>query len=68
MSQQKPSLDAILARVSGGDNIRFYQDFDGGQWVELSSGWLFKKKTKHRLDPNDMMTVRNSIKSRTGRS
>src|ERR1700730_3157946 len=58
------NLSLVMRRVDAGDKVRVCQDFYGKQWVQLTTGRLFKRRTRVELPPNDLMQVKAAVKSR----
>jgi hypothetical protein len=59
-------LAFVMQRVDEGDKVQIFQDFYGRQWLELSRGWLLKRKTRVQLKADEMMKVRAVLDSRRG--
>ena len=57
-------MSLIKQRLEAGDRIWFYQDFYGRQWIELRNFWVFWKKKKIKLDPEEVSQVKAMIRSR----
>ena len=57
-------MSLIKQRLEAGDRIWFYQDFYGRQWIELRNFWVFWKKKKIKLDPEEVSLVKAMIRSR----
>ena len=54
----------VLSLISDGAKVRFVQDYYGGEWVELTTGWILKTTTRHKLHPEDVRTVRSAVRAR----
>jgi hypothetical protein len=55
-------LEFILDRVRSGDKLRFFQDYYGGQWVEVTSGWLIKRKTRIDMQSDEVLALKSALR------
>jgi hypothetical protein len=54
----------VLRRLESGDRIRFVQGYYGQQWIELSRGWLLRRKTRITLPPDQIMQIKRALEQR----
>lgn len=57
-------LSMIQSRIASGDRVRFYNDFYGGQWIELRPRWQFWRKTRLRLDAAEAYALKARLRER----
>lgn len=55
------NLAFVMERLKQGDKIRFFQDYFGKQWIELSRGWLLERKVRVAV------RLRHALRSRKRR-
>lgn len=53
----------VLERIARGDQIRFYHDYFGEQGVELASGRILRRRRKISLTPDQMMKIKDALRS-----
>lgn len=58
------NLAFVYQRVEAGDRIRFFHDYYGRQWVELSRGWFLTHKTRVYLAPQEILQLKASLRRR----
>ena len=61
MEKRKHDLSFVMQRIAAGDRARFFHDYFGQQGVELSRGWIFKRKTRVSLPPREIARVKDSL-------
>jgi hypothetical protein len=54
----------VKERIAAGDKARFFQDHYGQRWIELRRGWIFKRKTRVRLLPDEIMQAKAALQAR----
>ena len=54
-------LPSVFERVESGDKVRFFQNFYGRQWIEVTRGWLLKRKTRVYLADDKIMQVKRAL-------
>ena len=57
-------MSMIKERLEAGDKVWFYQDYYGRQWIELRNTWLFWKKKKIKLDPDEVFQLKQMLRGR----
>ena len=57
-------LSFVFQRVELGDRIKFFHDFYGRQWIELSRGWLLKRRTRVYLAAEEILEVKKALERR----
>lgn len=57
-------LSFVKQRIAAGDHTRFSHDYYGQQWIELRRGWIFKRKTRVRLLPEEIMQAKAALRAR----
>jgi len=45
----------VKQRIAAGDQARFFHDYFGQQWIELKRGRIFKRKSRVRLLPDEII-------------
>jgi hypothetical protein len=55
------AVNDVVARVEAGERIRFCQDFYGRQWVELTRGWLLRRRRRIMLSAQDIMLIKSAL-------
>jgi hypothetical protein len=58
------NLQIVKERIAAGDGVRFYHDHYGQQWIELRRGWVFKRKTRIKLLPDELMQAKAALQER----
>ncbi len=54
-------VSKIIDRVKAGDRIRFYRGFYGEQWVELSSGRIFRRRQRSNLSAAEVEEIKKTL-------
>ena len=57
-------LSFVKESISAGDHARFFLDYYGQQWVELRRGWIFRRKTRVRLSPDEIAQAKAALRAR----
>ena len=57
-------LSFVRERIAAGDQARFFHDYYGQQWIELGRGRIFKRKTRVRLLPEEIMQAKAALEGR----
>ena len=60
-------LSFVRKRIAAGDQARFFHDHYGQQWIELRCGRIFKRKTRVRLLPEEIMQAKAALQGRQPR-
>jgi hypothetical protein len=61
MEERKHDLSFVMQRIAAGDRARFFYDYFGQQGVELSRGWIIKRKTRVSLSPLEIARVKDAL-------
>ena len=56
-------LSFVKQRIAVGDQARFFHDHYGQQWI-LRRGRIFKRKTRVRLLPDEIMQAKAALRAR----
>ena len=54
----------VKQRIGAGDQARFFHDHFGQQWIELKRGRMFKRKSRVRLLPDEIMQAKAALRAR----
>jgi len=57
-------LSFVMQRIAAGDRARFFHAHFGEQGVELSRGWIFKRRTRVSLHPEEIARVKDVLHAR----
>ena len=57
-------LAFIQSRIASGDRVRFYHDFYGGNWIELTPRWQFWRKKRMQLGPVEVTQLKSILRER----
>ena len=57
-------LSFVMQRIAAGDRARFFHAYFGQQGVELSRGWIFKRRTRVSLHPEEIARVKDVLHAR----
>jgi len=60
-------LPFVRERIAAGDQALFFHDHYGQQWIELRRGRIFKRKTRVRLLPEEIMQAKAALEGRQPR-
>jgi len=60
-------LSFVRERIAAGDQALFFHDHYGQQWIELRRGRIFKRKTRVRLLPEEIMQAKAALEGRQPR-
>jgi hypothetical protein len=60
-------LSFVKKRIAAGDHARFFQDYYGEQWIELRRGWIFRRKVRVRLTPEEIAQAKVALRTRRHR-
>lgn len=55
-------VEFVWGRIVSGDRTRIFQDFYGGQWIELTPRWTFWRKKRVRLSPAEMAVIKSALR------
>jgi hypothetical protein len=58
------NLAFVIERLRHGDRVRFFQDFYGRQWIELSRGWLLERKIRIALSDEQILQLKTILRQR----
>ena len=58
------NLAFVMERLKQGDKIRFFQDYFGKQWIELSRGWLLERKVRVALPDDQILYLKSLLRQR----
>jgi len=64
MEASMHDLSFVMQRIAAGDRARFFHAYFGQQGVELSRGWIFKRKTRVSLHPEEIERVKDVLHAR----
>jgi len=64
MEARLHDLSFVMQRIAAGDRARLFHAYFGQQGVELSRGWIFKRKTRVSLHPEEMSRVKDVLHAR----
>ena len=54
--------EMVWTRIVKGDRARIFQDFYGGQWVELTPRWQLWRRRRVRLSPQEMAVIKSALR------
>jgi hypothetical protein len=54
-------LSFVMQRIAAGDRARLFHAYFGQQGVELSRGWIFRRKTRVSLHPEEIARVKDVL-------
>lgn len=64
MEARMHDLSFVKQRIAAGDQARFFHDHFGQQWIELKRGRIFKRKSRVRLLPDEIMQAKVALRAR----
>jgi len=64
MEARMHDLSFVMQRIAAGDRARFFHAYFGQQGVELSRGWIFRRKTRVTLHPEEIAGVKDVLHAR----
>lgn len=56
------NTERVWNRIVKGDRVRIYQDFYGGQWIELKPRWQFWRRQRVRMSPQEMAVIKSALR------
>jgi hypothetical protein len=64
MEARMHDLLFVKQRIAAGDQARFFHDYFGQQWIELKRGRIFKRKSRVRLLPDEIIQAKAALRAR----
>ena len=60
-------LSLVMKRIAAGDRARFFHNDYGQHLIELSRGWIFKRRIRVSLLPDEIIRAKDALRARRQR-